>query len=1419
MAEGQELLLTFGYDRKSLNAKVSEMEQIIENAKLSPNITSEMKSELDKTLKEIKSFAKNASKDFAKIEAVNLDSKAFDNYVKKTDGRLDKLETAVSSLIDKLAQIDGSADLSKLGSQFEELKGIIDTTTGAVGELVQTANSVGANLKIVEASESDYDELISKTEKAIKSFKKLQDSTKETKLTQKEYNKALDEYYDSTDKIDDLTNKKNQLPEGDIARLKIAEEINSLMVKRYELAQKILDTESYNPSWLKTYSDDISELLQIEDNGVKEGGKLIIEGLEQRLKSYVELLKNAKRASAESVAEIVSADKLKEKDIQNAGAVNVKARLVVTTTTQSMVDVISAKLAEVQKKLNTEYQLVVPIKYDLRTKAQKEDAKLLSDNAVKSAQKSEETVVDNFDKSYSKISKKALEVAETAAKESIKKIQELFDANGINLKINPISREQIEALKQQLFSKNITKRIEIGKDMAIASQQATELKESLLAVNETLEKQKEIRENLANVDRYKQATTSKADGTKLTSKQIQARAEEDAQKLLDEIQKNVFDKFKFAVHLKLAPSYVKELQDSFDASKSNIFVDNALKNALKKAEDLKLTLNQIAETGIKIDVTDSSKQFDFSKLKGTNLKNVETTLGQILATLSSISGLFSIINSNIKETAEFKLGSKWSEIATAFGKIAGESDKIDLRKQKTEVAELLELYKEYVGLGGKNDFSILTTNQETLSKLQKQANTFIGGREIINNSELESTKDILNKINPIIASLTSSLTTINGLNNVSNVFKSLKLSKEDVNRLVNLPDKLKAIYEASKQLDQLPTTGFIDQLAKISEQAKGLESLATILKTSKKEVQAALKVQQKEPNDAYVGLMEQISEAKELGKIFKTYSKRGTFETSQPKEYAEVLELIQDYLIQIDKIENDHKKDNKSADATIGQIYDTKKVQSMIVCVRQLFDWLDEIKIETKDLNNQLSESVKITEGFKKTYNKIINDGGTNERKYSEEYIQILREIGSLLEEASKYKVELATPETISALDAVNARIETLLKSVSTISTYSNNEALQLEKSINTALNKANFYETRYSQKWGFGAIEENFTSDYSTKLKQIRETLDEIQTIRERAKSGNYLESDLEILQKSNEQLEEFFQQLAKIDTVSKKTQVSNMMDKISKYLTKNTHLTDETRKQLGAYLAELNSGGVITHERLQTIAADFNRIQYTSRLAGREGSNFLDAIRNKLKYGWAQSIAQFFSFYDIVRYIHEVSGTVTELNSNLIELAKVSDTSIGELYANFSDFRDIAKETGGTINDVIKSTADWARNGFSLPESKELARLSSIFQNIGDGLTESQANEYLVSTIKGFNLEAKDALDIMDVINNVSNDAASSVSNIGETLERSSSALGAANTSFSQSVALLTTANEVLQNPETVGGYAPTCTVMYIIKSSYIG
>lgn len=173
----------------------------------------------------------------------------------------------------------------------------------------------------------------------------------------------------------------------------------------------------------------------------------------------------------------------------------------------------------------------------------------------------------------------------------------------------------------------------------------------------------------------------------------------------------------------------------------------------------------------------------------------------------------------------------------------------------------------------------------------------------------------------------------------------------------------------------------------------------------------------------------------------------------------------------------------------------------------------------------------------------------------------------------------------------------------------------------------------------------------------------------------------------------------------------------------------------------------------------------------------------------------------YDLIVPLKSAVSNVVNLNTEFTDLAKVSDASIRQLYNDFDDFSAIAKDVGGTITDMISATADWSRNGYGLPDSEELARVALIYKNVGDGIDIDAANESLISTLRGFRLEAEDAMHIIDVFNEVSNNEAISSSGIGEALQRSAASFNAANTSLEKSVALITATNSVLQDTSKTG------------------
>jgi len=187
--------------------------------------------------------------------------------------------------------------------------------------------------------------------------------------------------------------------------------------------------------------------------------------------------------------------------------------------------------------------------------------------------------------------------------------------------------------------------------------------------------------------------------------------------------------------------------------------------------------------------------------------------------------------------------------------------------------------------------------------------------------------------------------------------------------------------------------------------------------------------------------------------------------------------------------------------------------------------------------------------------------------------------------------------------------------------------------------------------------------------------------------------------------------------------------------------------------------------------------------------------------------------TFMRITQAIRDMINNVVRLDSCLTELRKVTDETSDSYDAFMQRTKNTAKEIGSTVTDLVSATADWGRLGYSLSDAEELAKISTIYANVGDdieGIDDATAN--LISTIQGFKeLDASDALNVVDVLNRVSNEFPASAGGLGESLRRSSAALSAAGNTLQESVALITAADAVLQDPSSTGTMMKTIS-MYL-------
>lgn len=175
---------------------------------------------------------------------------------------------------------------------------------------------------------------------------------------------------------------------------------------------------------------------------------------------------------------------------------------------------------------------------------------------------------------------------------------------------------------------------------------------------------------------------------------------------------------------------------------------------------------------------------------------------------------------------------------------------------------------------------------------------------------------------------------------------------------------------------------------------------------------------------------------------------------------------------------------------------------------------------------------------------------------------------------------------------------------------------------------------------------------------------------------------------------------------------------------------------------------------------------------------------------------------FYRMISEVRKGYGYVKEIDKAMTELKKVTD----ETTASYNRFLDTASkragEIGSTVSDFTEATANFARLGYTMEESASMAETAIVYKNVADGLDSvEESTDSIISTMKAFGIESDDTMSIVDRFNEVGNNFAITSAGIGEALQRSASALYESGNTIDESIALVTAANSVIQNPEQVG------------------
>lgn len=264
--------------------------------------------------------------------------------------------------------------------------------------------------------------------------------------------------------------------------------------------------------------------------------------------------------------------------------------------------------------------------------------------------------------------------------------------------------------------------------------------------------------------------------------------------------------------------------------------------------------------------------------------------------------------------------------------------------------------------------------------------------------------------------------------------------------------------------------------------------------------------------------------------------------------------------------------------------------------------------------------------------------------------------------------------------------------------------------------------------------------------------------------------------------------------------TNIEKAKQKVAEY--GETYSAIKSRPDLVKELNELQKRAedLSTKTDLKKFNADFEQFNTKVKQAGLHTKSLGDKLKDAFK-----NFASFFSasrvIYKVISKLGEMVQNVKNLDAAMVNLRKVTDETDASYDSFLTRATAKAKELGTTVVDLVDATTNFSRLGFSLSEAEELGQLATIYANVGDLSSIDDATNSMISTMKGFGIEAENASAILDKFNEVGNNFAISSGDIGEALQRSASSMAAANNTIDETIALITAANTVVQDATSVG------------------
>lgn len=418
-----------------------------------------------------------------------------------------------------------------------------------------------------------------------------------------------------------------------------------------------------------------------------------------------------------------------------------------------------------------------------------------------------------------------------------------------------------------------------------------------------------------------------------------------------------------------------------------------------------------------------------------------------------------------------------------------------------------------------------------------------------------------------------------------------------------------------------------------------------------------------------------------------------------------------------------------------------------------------------------------------------------------------IQQYDEVINQAKNDHYLLADDDSLTAYESIKTKIDEIIESIKSSGTYTEEQIAELDKlrksaidagaNVNKTINKNKKLYTGTNELNAVNRQRNKIIGTYSVDIlsdeqnKAIKNYVDAYKNLNNTYNDyvTNHKISDPEIQKQLAQQAigvqnlgKELIQTLTKEEKLTQLVQQSgSFKDKqgITYNLGRSYQLTDAEMKDLsqtmlvyaqkavGSAAIESKKFDAAHQKMILTVRTSKNEVadltaeviddtkkMYLYQTQARESLTGFDAFKRDFKAKLTSIgayLASMTSIYKVWNTLQQGVQYVREIDSALTELKKVTD----ETEESYDRFLQTASKTadkvGSTIKEIVSSTADWARLGYSMEDAASLAESTSVLLNVSEFSSIDDATSALISTMQAFGYAAKDSMHVVDVMNEI--------------------------------------------------------------------